>query len=364
LVLPLGLFVLGVLGPRSLAWAGGGPLLVVVEAAPGTDLAPADVRAAIGAEVGVPVVSPHDSTAPEADRLLVVSLDGAAIRVTLRDSPSQLVTRSIAAPGARPARLQTIAWLAGNVARDQVSGIVEALPPQAPVVTTGTSDGPGPSVPRVEPPPAQPGASLPSPPGPTSMPAVAQPAETLSAAASATKPEGRSEWTVTAAYGTALVSVPDGKIADINTGRSGSIYEVRAQRRAEGDLDLGAAFSLGDLVNAGSGREVYAFAGLAGRRWDRRHWFVEARGGVGVELVRLPTHHFIVTNSSTMGGPFDEDVITEDYQPILFGTARGGLGVPLSRSFEALVELGMCLGSHGLDSDYVSTAIALRMRLP
>src|SRR4051794_30960370 len=103
-----GVVLFALIGPTERAWATNEPLLVVVEAKPGAGVAPADIRSALREELQGPVLSPEDAKAAEATRLLVVTLDGPTIRVSLRDSPSELVTRTVAAPAGQSERLRTI----------------------------------------------------------------------------------------------------------------------------------------------------------------------------------------------------------------------------------------------------------------
>src|SRR5437868_4123954 len=106
------------------------PLLVVVEASPGLGLDGRAVRERIGAELRAPVFAPSNSVT--GDVLMTVALDRTEIRVWLHDGAAPPVSRAIPMPAERADRLQAIAWLAGNVARDQVSSITRPAEP-APV---------------------------------------------------------------------------------------------------------------------------------------------------------------------------------------------------------------------------------------
>jgi hypothetical protein len=143
----------------------------------------------------VPVVAPEDASAAGASNVLIVSVDKAGIRMSLRGSAAGLVGRTIPAPLDYPTRLREIGWLAGNLARDQVSGIVAAPAehrPGTPAMDIAAAD----LAPAIETPPqTSPPASL------TAVPARSQePAATVATDPSASAPGG-SPWSITAAFG-------------------------------------------------------------------------------------------------------------------------------------------------------------------
>src|SRR5262245_13333095 len=107
-------------------------LLVSVEVAPGVGVAAADVRRAVGTELGTAVIAARESSADGATDVLLVALDPREIRMSLRAGSAPIVSRAIAAPADRTERLRSIGWLAGNLVRDQVGPIVataETAPP-------------------------------------------------------------------------------------------------------------------------------------------------------------------------------------------------------------------------------------------
>jgi hypothetical protein len=109
------------------------PLLVVVETAPGAAVDAVEVRQAISGELGTAVRAPRDPAAPDTPNLLIVAVDRAEIRMSLRRGTAGAVWRAVPAPGDRKARLQSIRWLAGNLAHDQVDAIVAPVPAPAPI---------------------------------------------------------------------------------------------------------------------------------------------------------------------------------------------------------------------------------------
>ncbi len=110
------------------ARAADGPLLVVVEAPPALDADAAEIRRAIGTELRSRTVAPMKTQAETSDRALIVALDRDRIAMSLRTSDAAPVARSIPSPPEHAARLRAIAWLAGNLARDQVSPILAEAP--------------------------------------------------------------------------------------------------------------------------------------------------------------------------------------------------------------------------------------------
>ena len=99
-------------------------LLVVVESTPGTGVDPREVRQTVGAELGMPVVAPEDATAAEASNVLIVTVDKADIRMSLRGGAAGAGRAEHPGTGRPAPPRREIGWLAGNLARDQVSGIV------------------------------------------------------------------------------------------------------------------------------------------------------------------------------------------------------------------------------------------------
>jgi hypothetical protein len=261
------------------AWGANERLLVVVESAPDVGVDARDVRHTIGAELGIPVVAPTDATAAAASNVLIVSVDRTDIRMSLRGSAAGLVARTIPSPLDRPARLRRIGWLAGNLARDQVSGIV-AVPAEraAAPVAEGQVLGTAEVAPATEPPPG-----VPTPTG-TPSTSVSEPAATLAARAVAPVTAQGPSWTITAAGGQTASYLTGG--GDWTLLRN-SIYQLEVQRQTSPEsLFFGAALDVG--ANTNTFGPVIGLAGLVGTRWQRRRWFTEASAGVGLEMARLP----------------------------------------------------------------------------
>src|SRR4051812_22946018 len=73
------------------------PLLVVVETAPGADVDAVEVRQAISGELGTAVRAPRDPAAPDTSDLLIVAVDRAEIRMSLRGGAGSVVSRAVPA---------------------------------------------------------------------------------------------------------------------------------------------------------------------------------------------------------------------------------------------------------------------------
>ena len=113
------------------ARAADGQLLVVVEAPPALETDAEEIRRAIGAELHARTIAPMSTPAEAPGRALIVALDRDRIAMSLRANDGTSVVRVIPAPVERGARLRAIAWLAGNLARDQVSPILAEGPAES-----------------------------------------------------------------------------------------------------------------------------------------------------------------------------------------------------------------------------------------
>jgi hypothetical protein len=350
--------LVGVVASSVMARAASGasePLLVVVETPPGLGVDASDVRRTIAAELGTGVSAPRDDAARNASDVLIVALERGEIRMSLRTGAAGVVSRTIPAPPERPARLRAIGWLAGNLARDQASAVMTALPsepatmlPAAPAAPAAAEPAPRPAT---EPPPAF--ASLPA----TGM---SPPSEAISAKRDPPNRSTGAQWAITALAGpTALVVVDQTGTVD----RYSAGYEVTVQRQATPDsLIFGAAIHAGphDWED-----HVLGLAVFAGSAWRHGRWFLEATGGLGLEADRLPTSSRTVTeNSSGPTGITETLSVTDTLQPVIFFRAAADAGVSVSRLVDLVAQLGAHLGSGGQRSDYLSAGAGLRFKIP
>lgn len=332
------------------------PLLVVVESAdrggPDADL----VRRSIGAELGTTVLAPGHGETERPSDVLVVALDRSTIRMSLRASTTTVVTRTIEGATDRAARLREIAWLAGNLARDQVSGLLASpLPAERPVsMASPGSEAPPPATAEtrpLEPPPVLPiVAPAVSPKQPES------PVEVIAARPDPPSFPTYPAWSITVAGGPTVE--PRATTAhDIFTD---STYELEVQRQPDArGLVLGVALDVGSR-SALLGSHLLGMAALAGisRRYGR--WLFDATAGVGLELARTTEslHPTFLSAQQTVV------ISSADVAPSLYLRGAGSVGLALTSELDLLVRLTVHLSSAGLIGDFAGCTAGLRFRLP
>jgi hypothetical protein len=336
------------------AHAAEGPLLVVVEAPPALDADAAEIRRAIGVELRAQTVAPMKRSAEPPGRALIVAFDRDRIAMSLRTNDAIPVVRDIPTPTDRAARLRAIAWLAGNLARDQVTPIVADMDAEPTPLATIPSMAPSAAT---EPPP------LPSPtptatavvPAAPVTPTAAETVATKERVAPAENLNDPYHWSITFA---------DGPIAAIAKAWSTPIYgtgwHLDVQRRSEKNgFLLGAALSgtNGDFAPEGIG--MLAFVGSASRRG---RWSFEASFGAGVDLALEPVTSVTATHSSANG--FATTATQADaIRPGLLADAGVAVAHPLWQSVDAVVRLGAHLSTIFVDDWFLTTTLGLRYNL-
>jgi hypothetical protein len=93
---------------------------------PGAAIAGDDVRAAIGAELGVRIVG-QTAYAPGLGRL-EIAVDQGTVRVAYHPAAGTVIERTLALPIEQADRIQLIAFVATNLVRDQASEVLGGLP--------------------------------------------------------------------------------------------------------------------------------------------------------------------------------------------------------------------------------------------
>jgi hypothetical protein len=342
-----------VLGSAAFAGAARGadrPLLVAVEVGPGVDLAPTEVRRAVAAELGTTVVAVYEPTGDVAADVLLVALAPREIRMSLRAGTAPVVSRTIAVPRDRSARLKSISWLAGNLVRDQVGPIV------------ATREAPA----EIEPPPLA--ASAPSPASPAPSPVSPAPlsvsagpavvAASSPAIATATIP--RAVWSFTLSGG------PVGTILH-GQFQGSSAFQLDVQRQRSPDSLL---YGVGFIVGPDLPRHYIGAAAFAGEAWRGQTWFAEATLGLGFEMLDGYAHIATTTGTApTADNPgmmtsFSEADVASGPVPGLFvRTALTG-GFHLSRAFDLVARLSGHLSSNGGSESYLGATAGVRLRLP
>jgi hypothetical protein len=337
------------------ARAADGPLLVVVEAPPALDADAAEIRRAIGTELRAETIAPMNRSTGSPGRALIVAFDRDRIAMSLRTNDAAPIVRDIPAPTERAARLRAIAWLAGNLARDQVTPILADTPAETTPLATIPSIAP---VPGTEPPP------LPSPTATATAVVPAAPvtptaAETVTTTGKIAPPEnltGPEHWSITFADG------PTDNIARYQR-RPGSIFGsawyLDVQRRSERNgFLLGAALSgtNGDFAPEEIG--LFVFVGSASRRG---RWTFETTVGAGVGL----GEEAVLTATVTSVNGSQNVALTQQNQlrPGLLADAGVAVAHPLWQSVDAVVRLGAHLSTISIDDFFLATTIGLRYNL-
>jgi hypothetical protein len=347
------------------------PLLVVVETGPGAGCDAETVRGAIAAELRAVVVAPTATpvvalAGPRADTLLV-AIDRDRIVVTLRGRGDQDLTRSVAAPADRAARLRVVAWLAGNVARDQLATLpLPAAPPEGPTApraeappegaaATGAVAAPDPVAPAVS------NAAVTEPPAFAARPAAPV---SVARAEAVSPPSDVPGWNLTAMGGAAAMfaspwesryATPGGTYSS-SAGGWNAAGQLEAHRQ-RGPWFVGAAVDVGPINIHPLGAAV-----LVGEQWVPGRLRLEASAGLGAEVYRDRTYYIANTGPGFVAADPGYTAVTK-----IAGTARVALAAsyPLSAELDAVAQLtGHATATSRSDALFVSGAVGLRLRLP
>lgn len=343
------------------ARAAEGPLLVVVEAPPELSVDAGQIRRAIGAELGDATVAPGRLVSETSERALIVSVDGERITMSLRDSATTPVVRSIPAPADAAARLRAIAWLGGNLARDQVTGIIAAAPPPAPPSPTEPPPAPAVTMP----------APAPAPPAPPTPAPVEQPVSTITAAVDRV-PARRSNWTIGMAAGPAISLYETGHVFyqslfgswNLNTSfpniyrNDATLWRVEARRRTEGSRTF-VGLSLEGMSNGEIDEidETVGAMALTGSSLQWRTFMFEAVVGAGVDA-----HRPFVT---LIGAGPDGRSFTSapQVQPGLFAAGTLAVSHPLVDVVDWVVSVDAHMSVVDVYDGYLAATLGLRYRL-
>lgn len=366
------LFGLAVACRAQVAQATEQPLLVVVEAPPGLALDAAQIRRAIETELHQPAVAPTEALDDDPSRSLIVAVDRDRVTMSLRESQASAVTRAIASPADPAARLRVIAWLAGNLARDQVSGLTASPPePQAPSVSTETA--PSASFPGVE----TPAPAAPVPPALKPPPFTAPTAElTVHAESEQTSPAA---WTIGAAAGPAFSTYATGRALhsivgegnftdtapDIYYGR-GTLWRIEARHNPAGSrmfsgLGLEGVAGSDFPPDIGFVSEVIGARAFVGwvRQWGR--WSLGYDLGAGLDLTERMAASYTLTSSSVRMQP----TVTygTSLRPGLFAAAGVAAAHPLGDVLDAVLTLDVHQSVVDENDGYFALTLGLRYRL-
>ena len=344
--------VLGIVVTARAARAGEGdaPLMVAAEIAPGIGIDGEDVRRVIADELHRTVAAPASAPDVDAQDILLVSVGRTRTVVSFRASTDGRASRAIPTPADRAGRLRAVAWLAGNLARDQVSPLVLAAvttPPGMPTAET-KDEAPVQAAARLSAtqpalvPPVVPDLAAPS----TDATVVHQraaPTEHLSEDPS---------WTITLAGGPTMSYLADEDEAPANFTPS---WQGEVQHRPFGAWLLGGAIDFGPTPLHRLG--FAATAGLV-QRW--RDFRFEEALGVGVETGT--TSSTSIQNSSLTGVNSTTETSTS---ATLYARAFVTVAHPLWRSWDVVLRVGGHSNLEGtLDTAFLASSLGVRLRLP
>jgi hypothetical protein len=331
------------------------PLLVAVEVAPGIVCDPAAVRRAVEDELKAPVLAPWGAPGAEAPDELVVALDRTRIVMSMRAGADEWTSRTIKAPADPVERLRRVAWLAGNLARDQVSSTLPSPDPEAsPREPAGTGSDALPSNDR---------GPQPSPIEPSALIAASGSSPTESTArrddSGVASPRAAASWQITASGGVSLTPASGEAVGgSFGIYRPGVAWQVELEHpTAQGSI-FGVALDLGP-----GDTHLLGAAALGGRRTTRGRFLFEATAGAGMELGKVRGTDLTTVDSSMLG---TYSTVQSTLQPRLALYARADLttGVRLSESFDLIARLGGHLTTLGLVQSYFLPSLGLRFRLP
>ncbi len=348
------------------ARAADGPLLVVVEAPPAADADAAEIRRAIGTELHSRTVAPMSTPAEAPGRALIVALDRERIAMSLRASDGTSVARVIPAPADHAARLRAIAWLAGNLARDQVSPILAEAPlessplatmPVLPTNPIGTEPPPVASESPAQQPPSSPMAP------PSSLPLPGDVAGAISLRTEPKKKPGPLLWSVSGSIGPVMAAFDRGffYVGQFSVRvHDSTAWQVEVQRRRTNEhLIIGGTFE-GTHSNRGDedSPQLLGVNLFVGAAWQFRFCNLEATIGAGPEAASILQYESVPIGNQTESLPY------YSYRFALYAKGAIAAAVPLGDSLEGLVELGFHVSSTREESWFGASTIGLRYVLP
>ena len=339
----------------------------MVEAPPALDADAAEIRRAIGTELHARTIAPMSTQAEAPGRAFIVALDRERIAISLRSSDGAPIARVIPAPADHTARLRAIVWLAGNLARDQVTPIL-AERENAPSVPTPMEPLPPSTSPGTD-------AAATAPESSIEPPRFEMPAATVTAHVDPERAH-QSSWTIGAATGPAISTYGLGHalrqsiFGSWNLGNSlydvfndyGTIWRIEARRRAA-DSKLFTGFALEGSTGEGFNQdEIFGGMAFAGSALHLGRWNLEGSLGLGIDLSER-TRTVGAINTFMSGSEVTTVVQDTSLRPSLF--AAGGLA--LSHPVFESVDLFLALDAHVSTTDeydgYLASMIGLRYRL-
>jgi hypothetical protein len=340
------------------------PLLVVVEAPAALDADAAEIRRAIGTELRAETVAPMKTPTDPPERALIVALDRDRIAMSLRTNDAAPIARSIPSPPEHAARLRAIAWLAGNLARDQVSPLLAETP-----VTM-------PSLASVLPPPTLANATEPLPISASEPTVETDSPTTISRRAPDERPAGFSRWSIAASdgattgfpltntnmqsYGPFQAELYNPFRGGFWRGLWGSTWRVEVQHRTKRE-----GFFTGATLEGTAGGFTPQLVGALALVGTVKHlggWGFEPTVGLGLELVEVQEADVTVTSTGGGAAQFMSSV-SSALRPALYSDAAVAVSHPISDSLDGFLRFGLHANTVDLEYWFFSLSLGLRYNL-
>jgi hypothetical protein len=119
-------------------------------------------------------------------------------------------------------------------------------------------------------------------------------------------------------------------------------------QRAPDRAFFGAALENGPQLH------LVGVAAFMGARHGWRHLYVEGTVGAGLELQRLEVT--TISRSELSAGT--------TLQPAMYARATGSIGIPINSALDVLAQVGIHFSAMGIETDFVNSAVGVRLKLP
>ena len=285
--------------------------------------------------------------------------------MSLRASDGGSIARVIPAPADHAARLRAIAWLAGNLARDQVNPILAEAPAEPTPLATIPALPATPSA--TEPPPASAAAPAEQPPSSqVAPPSSPPPGSNAAGAIVRTEPHRLSSpllWSVSGSVGPVIVALDQPfLVMGPFTVRihDSTAWQLEVQRRRMNEhLVIGGTLegTHSNRANTDSAQlvGVNVFVGAA---WHFRLCSLEATIGAGPEAAS-------VAQFVTVPVGYQTELVSYDaYRFALYAKGSIAAAIPVTDSIEALLQLSFHVTSTQEQSWFGASTIGVRYLLP
>jgi hypothetical protein len=198
---------------------------------------------------------------------------------------------------------------------------------------------------------------------PPTTPSPLEPGTTIAARVEERVSTDPIEWSVSGAIGPVLTSVdsPSSGVWPLSFGTSSTAWQLELQRRRTGEqFVLGVTFEgTYDHAGNGSGQQLFGTNVFVGSDWRHRHFTLEATIGAGLEAAQIRQQYNVSYGSAGTGF-----VYYPSYQLGLYAQGALAAAVPLTRSIEVLIRVGVHITSSHDEDWFATSTIGLRYTLP